>query len=821
MTSKTMSKTHLRSLLSSLLLTLFSFSSVIAAQPVISQIEPTGINRGGEHKVTFVGTRLKDAREVLLYEPGFTVKEVKPAEDNTKAEVTFLVAPECRIGMHAVQLITSTGVANLRLLAIGNLPEIAEVEPNGEFAAPQGIQLNHTITGVIPPEDEDFFAVDLKAGQRVVVEVEGVRTWAGSRNDFFDPFVAVLDSNRYEIAVADDVPLLHQDPVTTFTVPADGRYIIQIRESSYGGAGDYFYRMHVGVFPRPMAVIPSGGKPSEVVTAKFIEADGATIERQVQLPSETAYPFPLTLEKDGLFCPSPNMVRVSEHNVVLEREPNNDNKTPTVGVMPVAFSGVIGQAKDEDWFEFEAKNGQKFNVQCYARKILRSPLDSVVNVYGPEYQGLAGNDDSGGPDSFVTITAAADGMHRVRITDHLQKGGPIFAYRLEVTPVQPSLTLTLPEIRRDEPVSLVVPRGGRMAVMVNAARQEFGGELTITAGNLPAGATSDPIVMRADQSTVPVLVRAAADAPLAAGLATLAGKPVADQPVVVCKFDMRHKLVRGANNTDVFGYDSDRMNMAVTDASPIEITVEPPKVPVVRNGSMNLKVKITRPETFKEAVPLRFLYNPPGIGSSASVSVAADKTEAEIPLTANASAVMGTWPIIVIASVNVGNGSIELASEPIMLEIADAPFVFEFPKTSAEQGAKSQTLVRVTVNRQLDGPAEIELVGVPAGVTLLTPKLPVTQETVEVVFPLEIAADARVGQHNTLNCKATIHAPGGDIVETVGTGMLQIDQPIPQAKPPEAPKPVVVEAPVVAAPPVPPKPLTRLEQLRKARETGQ
>ncbi len=800
---------------SSLLCFLFLFSSALeAAQPQLGRLEPFGVQRGTSRKIVLQGTRLKDAKELLFYEPGIAVKEMK-ALDDAKVEVELEVAPDCRVGLHGCQLVTSTGITNMRMIAIGTLPETAEVEPNNEFGKPQEISLGTTVTGIIQNEDVDHFSLELKAGQRLVVEVEGVRGWSGLRNDFFDPYVAVLDADRYEKAVADDVPLLYQDPVCTFVAPADGKYVVLIRDSSYGGAGDYAYRMHVGLFPRPFTVVPAGGQPGELVEAAFVEADGNTIKRQIQLPSAPSNNFPLVLENESGIAPSPNFVRVSPHKVTVEAEPNDTLKEPTVssGPLPAAFCGQIGKPEDEDWFEFEAKKGQKLNVQVYARKVLRSPLDSVINVYGPKGNSIGGNDDSGAPDSLLTVNVAEDGLHKIRITDHLRRGGPDYGYRIEVTPAAPSLSLALPEVREDESVTVSVPRGNKMAVMVNAARQEFGGDLTIAMADLPAGVKVEPVTMKADQGSIPVLISAAADAPIDGTLVRLFAKPVAEQPAIEGDVSIRHKLVRGQNRRDVFGYDAPRLPLAVTEESPAQIEIVQPQVPIVRDGSMNLKIKVQRKEGFKEAIPVRLLYNPAGIGSSGSISIPADKDEVDLPMTANGSAAMGVWPVIAIATVNIGHGSIEIASSPINLEIADRPFTFEFPKTSAEQGGKAQVMVRVTVNRKLDGNTEIELLGIPAGVTVPTPKVTVNQETEEISFPVEIAADARVGQHKTLVCRATIHAPGGDIVETLGTGTLQIDPP--------PKKPAATTAPAAAAPTAAaaPKPLTRLEQLRKEKES--
>ena len=53
-------------------------------------------------------------------------------------------------------------------------------------------------------EDVDYYAVEAKKGQRLSVEVEGLRLG----ESFFDPSVAIMDTNRFVLAAADDTPLL-------------------------------------------------------------------------------------------------------------------------------------------------------------------------------------------------------------------------------------------------------------------------------------------------------------------------------------------------------------------------------------------------------------------------------------------------------------------------------------------------------------------------------------------------------------------------------------------------------------------------------------
>ena len=148
---------------------------------------------------------------------------------------------------------------------------VAEKEPNNDPGKAQKVALNTTVTGVITSEDVDCFAVEARQGDRLSAEVEGMRLGRG----VFDPRLAVLDSHGAVLADVDDTQLAMQDPFVSLVVPADGTYILRLREATYGGNDDCHYRLHIGAFPRPTAVYPLGGKAGETLTlAFFSEATG-------------------------------------------------------------------------------------------------------------------------------------------------------------------------------------------------------------------------------------------------------------------------------------------------------------------------------------------------------------------------------------------------------------------------------------------------------------------------------------------------------------------------------------------------------------------
>ena len=150
---------------------------------------------------------------------------------------------------------------------MGQFPTVAEVEPNDSFDSPQVIPMNTTVSGGAKPEEVDYYRVTAKKGERISVEMEALRINNIRNAVAMDPYVAILDKDRFELAVSDDSALLKQESVVSVLAPEDGEYTIEIRDASYQGRG--VYRAHIGTFPRPLGIYPPGGKAGTEVNFTF------------------------------------------------------------------------------------------------------------------------------------------------------------------------------------------------------------------------------------------------------------------------------------------------------------------------------------------------------------------------------------------------------------------------------------------------------------------------------------------------------------------------------------------------------------------------
>ena len=886
-----------------------------AADPQLTLVTPRGARRGTEATFTFHGNRLADAAEVLFYEPGFTVTAVEPDEKrgDKQVKVTATIAADARPGEHLVQLRTAGGLTEFVSVYVGTLPELEEAEPNGDAAEPQTLDPaafeeagGVTLTGRIDNEDLDHFALHLDAGQALSAEVEGIRL-GSDFNNAFDPAVEVLDTGGRELAASDDTPLTAADPVLHFTAPEAGTYLVRVRHAEFRGSSRSYYRMHLGVrpeaFPRPLAVYPAGGPLGEATEITFLGDAGGPF-------TQTVTPAPgagsdgtgrVYAVRDGAPSPSPLPFRASAFPNVLEAEPNDgfDAATPDPGVagydaalaaagakamadaaaaerkptedalrqavgkalaaVPaptftgVAFNGVLAEPGETDWFAFAGRKGQTLRFDAFGRRV-GSAIDPELDILGPDGKHLKGVGDKVGLDAQEDFKLPADGVYRVQVRDHLKRGGPLFVYRLEVSPAVRTPTLSVPRYGRygQGRQRIVIPRGGRYATQVIVNRDGLGGALALEADRLPAGVSLVTPPIPGNQSTWPALFVAAEDAPLGGSIADLRAFP-AEKPedfaaaakrvaagVVPAAFDaaatgtadraryaaplIQADFVRYRNNEMLWGAEAPGVGVAVVEKLPFSVEVLPPAAPLVRDGVLELQVRVHRDEGFDGEVKLEFPQRTPGVGCDYQRKVPGGEDTAVYPLNANGKAATGTFPFYVLAfaglpnelnGVTYGGGTGTCASELVDVTVADTPFTLKLAK-GAVRRTESSGITATLENADFAGTATVTLKGLPDGLTC--PPVEVTAETESFVFAVAATDKAPTGTRKGLVAEVTLPTTGfegrdedGVITFNAGTTDLRVDDAPKQETPkPEAPK--VADA--AEKKPAPPKPLSRLEQLR-------
>jgi Bacterial pre-peptidase C-terminal domain len=749
--------------------------SAQAASPTLSHLVPGGGQRGTEVEVICEGARLDDAKGLLFYERGLEVTGVSEAAGG-KFKAKIKIAPDAALGEHSVRVWTATGVGDLRTFYVSPYPLVKEAEEAKEGTKkdePQAVASGSTVWGQIQGEDVDRFVVEAKKGQRISAEVVGVRL---QPREIFDSMLTLTKADGTVLAESDDSSLLQQDPVISFVAPEDGKYILALKDSTNAAPGAGRYLLHVGSFPRPLTVYPAGGQIGEQLKVTYLGDAAGPLSATLKLPAQPDTRFPAFPDQNGQVAPSPNWLRVSPFPNVLEAEPNNEaaSATPTDKPLPLAFNGVIGEKGDVDFFKFTAKKGDEFDVNVFARR-LRSPLDALLEIHDEKGNRIAQNDDAGGPDSYLSWKVPNDGSYCVAVKDQLGRGGPVFTYRIELTPKKPEVAVWLPEMQQNtqERQTISVPKGNRYASLVKIKRDNFGGDVTLAPSELPAGVAMSAGPVLGNVDTIAVVFEAAATAPVATRTFALNAKSTEGKPL---ESRVAHpiNIVDNGNNAPYYRITEDKLAVAVAEEAPFKIQLVEPKVPIAQSGSMNLRVVAERKPEFKGKINLALLYSPPGIGTAGSAEIKEGATEGLVPISATGDAQMKKWKVTVVGSADTGKGAVWVSTQLADLEVSP-PFVGgQIVRTFVDQGDKTVVTVKLQQKTPFEGKAKIQLLGLPNKVTAADREI--TKDDTEVKFEVLADKSSPVARHGSLFCQVAVPQNGETILQSFAQGgILRID----------------------------------------------
>jgi hypothetical protein len=210
---------------------------------------------------------------------------VKIEMEGWNLEQATLATPPLNAPPSVVQLTATDGnyVSNDLPFVLDTLPECLDAEPNNDPATAQKISLPMIVNGrADQPGDWDVFAVDGKAGETIVAEVQARRL--GSP---FDSFLKVTGPDGKVIALNDDhfdaasgLNTDHADSYLMVKLPADGTYFVHLGNTRQDSGKEFAYRLRISQ-PRPdfeLRLLPSRvvlrSKSSAALTVYAIRRDG-------------------------------------------------------------------------------------------------------------------------------------------------------------------------------------------------------------------------------------------------------------------------------------------------------------------------------------------------------------------------------------------------------------------------------------------------------------------------------------------------------------------------------------------------------------------
>ena len=543
---------------------------------------------------------LADLRKKLA---AFVRRPLNPAIAET-VTVQVTAAPDAEPGQRELRLQTTLGLTNPLVFEVGQLPEFTEIEakPGPEpplrkkakvDAGPRidttlsetAITLPAVANGQILPGDVDRFRFKARKGQRLVVAVSArqlIPYLPDAVPGWFQATLALYDSKGNELAYADHFRF-SPDPVLYYEIPADGQYVVEIRDSIYRGREDFVYRIALGELPFVTSIFPLGGRAGASSTVELagwnLPAQNLTLGDKQEGPAV----HPVSVRSRERVS---NRVPFALDTLpeCLEKEPNDRPGEAQQVALPVIVNGRIDRPDDFDVFRFEGRAGSRVVAEVYARR-LNSPLDSVLRLTDAAGRQLAANDDhedkgtglvTHHADSWLAVTLPADGTYYLQLGDAQGKGGPEYGYRVRISPPRPDFEL------RVVPSSINARAGTTVPITVYALRKdEFAGDVTLALTGAPEGFALGGAWVPGGQDRVRVTLTVPstpAEEPVTLrleGRATIQGREVS-RPVVPAEdmmqaFAYRHLVPAQELKVAVAGRSGVRASLKILGETPVKI----------------------------------------------------------------------------------------------------------------------------------------------------------------------------------------------------------------------------------------------------------
>ena len=158
---------------------------------------------GPRSRSHFTGAPARRRQGDPLLSAGDRGDQARGRSNDNQVKATLKIAPDCPLGLHDLRLRTATGLSELRTFSVGALKEVAEVEPNNDFAKPQPIAMNVDRQRRRRQRGRRLLR---RRGQEGRAD-HGRGRGHPARGHPFDPYVAILDAKRFELASSDDAAL--------------------------------------------------------------------------------------------------------------------------------------------------------------------------------------------------------------------------------------------------------------------------------------------------------------------------------------------------------------------------------------------------------------------------------------------------------------------------------------------------------------------------------------------------------------------------------------------------------------------------------------
>jgi hypothetical protein len=715
------------------------------------------MQRGTSMELTLNGTNLGEPTGVWT---SFPAKITIPADKNNGKEpgtlrVHIETPKDAPLGFHSLRVATTRGMSNFRLFCIDDLPQIMEIDSNRSRSTPQSVPVPCVVVGKADAELADYYRFNAKAGERVSFEVLGRRLGSG-----IDPQLTLIDPRSGRELPGghnNDAPGLQTDARLTYTFKDAGDYLVEVRDTMWRGGSDFWYRLRIGDFPCATTPIPMAARRGSQVSVAFAgpNVDGVHAV-EVAVPDDpTVTTVSIAPTGSSGLHGWPVVLAVSDHEEMVEHEPNNDPAHANRLPVPGGVTGRFLEPGDVDFYVFAAAKGQHLIIDADTLS-LNSPTEVYLLLKDSKGNQLAASNPMVGP--RIDFTAPADGDYTLGVEHLLYAHGPSESYRITVLPFAPGFDLTLGIDRFD------VAPGSVTAIPVYAQRYGYAGPIAVRVVAAPQITGSTTILPgrppAPNQPAATLFLSAGPDAPPGPynigmeASAFINGKPVVQ--IVNLKSLVSQNLAGLAYPPQSL---FSRIGVAVTQKPPFTLSAHFDRAEGIRGQPMALTIRATRVTGFTDEIALSAANLPSKSISATLKNIPMGRIDVKAQLQAAANAALGSFPVSFTGNSKFQGRDFAVTTQPIPLVLV-MPFDLQVDTAPVKllPGGKARIKVTATRNGGYQGPITLEVRNLPGFVTAAKTTLAAGQDAAEL--ELSAAANATPVQKADVNVLGTASAAG-------------------------------------------------------------
>ncbi|HEV8130613.1 MAG TPA: PPC domain-containing protein [Acidobacteriota bacterium] len=603
-------------------------------QPRLNSVFPMAAQPGTNLCVDLRGEFLDRASLVRFESSDLSGKVLASTFTSTRIEIK--IDKQAEAGARFFRLVTARGVSNLALFRVTRWPAVTETEPNDELDRPTVVSIPSLISARLSSvSDVDLYRFHARAGQRIQFNLLGARNWT-----FADTSLAILYPSGREI-VHDEGRFIW-DPYIDHVFHQEGDYVAAVTATRMPAGGqarnDLTYQLAIGQSPFIWSLFPFGGtrgtsldismhadflQPAPAVMFNSRGIAGRLVAPRAGMrgrpdrllaeiaPAADSGVHDLILkENSGTFAPAKFIV--GEFPEIGETEPNDSLRQAQPISVPTTVNGRIDKDGDEDWYKVSVEAGESLTFIIDAEKY-GSALDSQLTLVDAKGKTMGANDDAKmlgralNRDSLLHYKFKDRGNYFIKVSSVYRTGGQDHVYRLTARRPRPGFSLALDSDR------VAVARNGTGKVGCSVLREEgFKGEITIRAAAGSAGVTAEPLVIAADKDNGTLEFAASAEAPpdvteiVVYGIAKSGGTELRQTA------HLPESRFAGSG-PGFLDYKSPKALLAVVEVPLFSIESAAATVYLVRGGSVEFGVKISRAQNFLAPLEIAMENLPSGI----------------------------------------------------------------------------------------------------------------------------------------------------------------------------------------------------------------